>query len=248
MIRLNKDVTAELRDQKFSFVKGSDFVLSGNFDDFFSLTKSWERMGGDIYFGNEGKASRYRRYSDFNYNPATNELSPLEHRPYFQSEEMNAYVGGKERHFEDFGEEVLHSPVLRSLIQQDFEVYAKTLPEEFRDRVWQCQIHQIRIEIEAGKETEITPEGIHSDGYPYSAVHFWGRENVEGAYSKLYDADKNELITVQYTDILDTTFFFDREMFHYVTPARTVDPETGGYRQIIAISFSLPGSEYDTVR
>jgi hypothetical protein len=153
------------------------------------------------------------------------------------------------RHFQDFSDEIIHSPVMRSLIDTDFEVYKNVLPPELHDEIWQCQIHQIRIEIKPGKQLEITPEGIHCDGYPFSGVHFWGRNNVEGAESRLYSAHEQEhLASTTYTDILDTTYFLDRDMRHYVTPARNTHSHAMAYRQILAISFSRPGTAFDIVR
>jgi hypothetical protein len=246
MISLNRDLTAELNDQKFAFVKGEEFNLQGHFHDFVKLTNSWESMEEDVYYGNKDKGTRLRRYSDFNYNPATDELTRVDHRAYFQSEKMNAYVGGQQRHFEDFSDDFIDSQVLRSLIKLDFDIYQKTLPEEDKAGEWQCQLHQIRIEINPNQKIEITPEGIHSDGYPFSGVHFWGKYNISGAQSKLYTSEKFELCTEIFEETLDTIYFFDKDMFHYVTPAET--DEKGGYRQILAISFSKPGTPYDTVR
>ena len=139
-------------------------------------------------------------------------------------------------------------PIVRSLIDTDFEVYKSVLPEELHDEIWQCQIHQIRIEIKPGKQLEITPEGIHCDGYPFSGVHFWGRNNVEGAESRLYDIHEHQLASTTYQEILDTTYFLDRDMRHYVTPARNTHTHAMAYRQILAISFSRPGTAFDIVR
>lgn len=122
------------------------------------------------------------------------------------------------------------------------------MPDELKSKIWQCQIHQIRIEVDSGKEAEITPEKIHCDGYPFSAIHFWGKKNILGTKSKLYTNDKSEIFSDTFENVLDTLFFFDREMLHYVTPVSTKDNSINGYRQIIAISFSLPGSDYDIVK
>jgi hypothetical protein len=246
MLNILKDISDDMRQTGYSFVRGSEFSLTGNFFEVYVLSRSFENMGIDRYFGNEGRARRFRRYSDLNYNPVMRKLSRLPHHAYFQSEQMNKYVGGKERHFEDLSQEIIDSPLIQSLVNLDFEVFKSTLPQEMWTLNWQCQIHQIRIEVEAGEETEITPEGIHSDGYPFSAVHFWGKENIDGATSFLYTTEEKELISVTYENILDTTFFKDREMKHYVSRAMTKDHEKQGYRQIIAISFSIPGGAYDT--
>jgi hypothetical protein len=248
MLTFKKDIAVELKTRKFANVPGADFTLDGNFDDFLRLTRSRDSMGPDTHFGQKVQGTRTRRYSDFEYHPRTGELKQLEHRAYVQSKEHNKYVGGVERHFADFGAEVLASPVVRSLIALDFEVYKSALPAEVHDAVWQCQIHQIRIEIQPGQEVEITPEGIHCDGYPFSGVHFWGRDNVEGAQSRLYQLDRTQVAETTYESVLDTTFFMDREMLHYVTPARTRDQGRPGWRQIIAISFSRPGTAYDIMR
>ncbi|GFM49780.1 2OG-Fe dioxygenase family protein [Pseudomonas capsici] len=248
MLVLNKEVGHSLQRDKFANVLGSDFSLYGHFADFIRLTKSWENMEEDKYYGQADSGMRFRRYSDFEYNPVTRDLRQLEHRAYVQSTAHNRYVGGLERHFQDFSEEVIASPVVRSLIDLDFEVYKHVLPPELHNKVWQCQIHQIRIEIKPGKTLEITPEGIHCDGYPFSGVHFWGKQNVEGAQSRLYNTKEEQLAALTYDEVLDTTFFLDREMRHYVTPASNRDPHKMAYRQIMAISFSLPGTSFDIVR
>lgn len=248
MLQLNKNIGDDLRKNKAVNVLGSDFSLSGGFSDFVKFTQSWETMGVDKFYGQADRGTRYRRYSDFDYNPVTKILTPLGHRPYEQSVEHNKYVGGIERHFDDITTEVLHSPVLRSLVELDFNVYKEVLPPELHNEVWQCQIHQIRIEIKPGCELEITPEGIHCDGYPFSGVHFWGRHNVEGAMSQVFKKDGTLVDSGTYRNILDTTFFLDREMLHYVTTAFNPTTDAMGFRQIIAVSFSRPGTEYDIIK
>ncbi len=247
MFTLTKDISKELQENGFAVVSGEDFTLQGNYQPLANFINSWENMSKDEYYGNEGKAIRYRRYSDFNYNPVSNELSCVEHRAYYQSKSMNNYVGGIERHFEDIDETLINNPIIKSLVQIDFDIYKSILPAELWDKEWQCQIHQIRIEIEPNQEIEITPEGIHSDGYPFSAVHFGGKQNVSGANSQVFTKNKDLLIETRFENVLDTLYFKDKELMHYVTPAKSVS-DNKGYRQIIAISFSLPGSDYDTVR
>lgn len=248
MFSLQKDIAGELKKNSCSIVSGKDFSLTGQYDAFARMIFSWENMSKDQYYGNKGKATRYRRYSDFIYNPKNGKLSSTEHRPYFQSGSMNKYVGGIERHFEDIGQDLMTNPLIESLVQVDFEVYKSLLPKELWEKEWQCQIHQIRIEVEPGQEVEITPEGIHSDGYPFSAVHFGGKENITGANSCIYTKQQEQIIEIRFEEFLDTLYFKDRELMHYVTPASTSDNSKKGYRQIIAISFSMPGTDYDTVR
>ncbi|WP_373327091.1 2OG-Fe dioxygenase family protein, partial [Cronobacter turicensis] len=73
---------------------------------FVKFMQSWETMGVDKFYGQADRGTRYRRYSDFDYNPVTKLLTPLGHRAYEQSVEHNKYVGGIERHFDDITTEV----------------------------------------------------------------------------------------------------------------------------------------------
>ncbi len=94
---------------------------------------------------------------------------------------------------------------------------------------------------------EITPEMIHCDGYPFSGVHFFGKKYIEGAISKLYLKNKKTIFSGTLEKILDTVYFYDRELLHYVTPAKNISENEIAYRQILAISFSLKNSEYDII-
>lgn len=239
-----KKITEDILKIGFSNVRGDEFSISGGFQEFITFSQSWENMPEDVYFGQKESGRRFRRYSDFEYDPVTKKINLLEHRAYHQSKELNKYVGGENRHFGDFVTDFISHPILQQLIDLNFKIFSSLLNENLRKQVWQCQVHQIRVEIYKDKTLEITPEGIHSDGYPYSGVHFWGRNNIKGAESQLFDTDENLLASTTYTQILDTTFFLDRNMLHYVTPANATGDQA--YRQIIAISFSRPNTKYAT--
>jgi len=125
MLVLKKDIGEEISKNGYSFVNGADYSLTGNFKEFYDLTHSLEQMGVDQHYGQAGRAKRFRRYSDFQYNSEKNEICPIEHRAYFQSENMNKFVGGKHRHFEDISEDLIKNPVIRSLVKVDFDIYKK---------------------------------------------------------------------------------------------------------------------------
>ena len=88
MIVLNREVGESLRRDKYVNVQSADFNLFGHFADFVRLTKSWENMEPDSYYGQSEAGMRYRRYSDFEYNPVTRDLKQLEHRAYIQSQQQ----------------------------------------------------------------------------------------------------------------------------------------------------------------
>jgi hypothetical protein len=212
---------------------------------FAQLQTSWDDLDPDPFFGGEeGKAWRVRRYSDFDFEPSTGRLLQRRaHVPYFQSERQNAFVGGVERHFGDVTESTAENPFFRRLVAWDFAQWP--VEEAYLDRTWVCQIHQIRIYVVGGHTNDVTPEGIHSDGYPFAGVHLINRVDVTGGQSTVYTADAEPLASLTFETPLDSLLFEDRHMKHYVSPITGVEGTTG-HRDILAISFSLPDSPYTT--
>ncbi|MFD0720525.1 2OG-Fe dioxygenase family protein [Streptomyces globosus] len=239
------DLRDDLREKRYALVSAADLALSPELADAFGdLQASWSRLTPDVHFGGGDRAVRTRRYSDFAFTPATGELVPLDHVAYFQSEAMNAFVGGIERHFGDVEESTYTNPLFRALVRYDFD----NLPieAEYRDRTWVCQIHQIRIEINPGKYNELVPEGIHSDGYPWAGLHLISRVDVEGGHSTVFTWDEEPLAKGTFLTPLDSLIFEDRAMKHHVT-GLSAGEDKGGHRDVLAISFSLPGSPYETL-
>ena len=243
-ITIARNIQAEVRSAGFSTAASREFELSVDIrkglDDF---RKVWGNLDFDKFYGGTGKSYRMRRYSDFSYMPATGELRLCEHVPYYQSERQNAYVGGKMRHFGDVTAETYENPFFKELVKYDFDQFP--LDVEYRERNWICQVHQIRIVVGAGETTPVTPEGVHSDGYPFAGVHLMNRHNVTGGLSTVYTAAAEPLASLTFEVPLDSLFFEDRNMRHYVTPISAAKGSEG-WRDILAISFSLPDSPYTT--
>lgn len=211
---------------------------------FDQLAGAWDRLGPDPFFGGGERATRTRSYSDFEYDPRTGELSPLEHVAYFQSEEMNAFIGGVERHFGDVEPDCVENPLFGALVRFDFE----TLPieDDYLERPWVCQIHQIRIAVNPGQSYDVVPEGIHSDGYPFAALHLICRSKLDGGDSTVFTWDEDPLAHATFMEPLDTLIFEDKKMKHYTSPISA--GEEPGHRDVLAISFSLPDSPYEVLR
>jgi hypothetical protein len=238
------DCRRELREQRYALVPAGELDLDPEllaaFDD---LAASWGRLDHDPFFGGEDRASRTRRYSDFDYDPATGELTRRDHVAYFQSEDMNAFVGGKVRHFGDVEDSILANPLFMALVRFDFD--SLPIEAEYLSRPWVCQIHQIRIVVSPNKTNEVVPEGIHSDGYPFAGLHLIARVDVDGGESTVLTWAEEPLAKATFRDPLDTLIFEDKKMKHHVTPISAGDVE--GHRDVLAISFSLPDSPYETL-
>lgn len=232
----------EIVQTGYSFKRRNFFKLGESGCQHFSaLAECWNHLGVDPYYGSKGKSCRIRKYSDFCFTPSNGELQRCDHVPYFQSKEMNHYVGGKVRHFSDVDETVYENPSFQELVQRDFKSFP--IESKYLNEKWICQIHMIRIVVGANEETPVTPEGIHSDGYPFAGVHLIGKSaHLTGGESTVYTYDEKPIISATFDEPLDSLFLEDRKMKHYVSPISAKNHE--GHRDILAISFSLPGSPY----
>lgn len=235
-------VKAEIVENGFSLKRRPFFEFGENGHAQFSqLQECWNHLGEDPYYGGKGNCYRVRKYSDFFFTPITGALERCDHVAYYQSKKMNSFVGGKTRHFADVDASVYENPFFQSLVQKDFKSFP--IDAEYLNEQWICQIHMIRIVVGADEETPITPEGIHSDGYPFAGVHFIGKsKHLSGGESTVYTWEEKPIISATFEEPLDTLFLEDRRMKHYVSPIKAKGQE--GHRDILAVSFSLPGSPY----
>lgn len=240
---LTADLRTEVEQQKYAITSGDTFHLSPEGQTALrELQKYWESLEYDPFYGEqESTSQRLRRYSDFDFTPQTGELRPRPHVPYLQSPEMNPYAGGKARHFGDILAETYKNPLFQDLVNYNFSLFP--LESELVDRPWICQVHAIRIVVGIGRTTAITPEGIHSDGYPFAGLHLMNRVNVQGGETTIYQDDGTPLATTTFINPLDSLWLEDVKLKHSVTDMASVGG-VSGHRDILAISFSLPDSIY----
>ncbi len=235
-------VKREIIETGYSLKKGDFFKLNKDgLASFAALADCWNHLGPDPYYKGKEGCYRVRKYSDFFFDPKNGSLQRCNHVPYFQSLKMNSYVGGKKRDFEDVDAVVYSNPFFIDLVAKDF--LSLPIEEKYLNEKWICQIHMIRIVVGADLETPVTPEGIHSDGYPFAGVHFIGKtDNLLGGESSVYTYEEKPLVSATFSTPLDALYLEDRKMKHYVSPIRAKGKQ--GHRDILAISFSLPGSPY----
>lgn len=246
---IKEDLKAQIRQQQYAITQGNSFQLSQlGQSALVNLQKCWESLEYDPFYGEKEPTScRSRRYTEFDFTPSTGKLRPRPHVPYVQSQEMNHYAGGKARHFGDLSVDTYENPLLQDLVNYDFSLFP--VNPEFLDiaaeldRSWICQVHIMRIVVGAGKTTAITPEGIHSDGYPFAGLHLMNRVNVQGGETTIYSYEEVPLATTNFRQPLDSLWLEDQHLKHSVTDIASSD-RGSGFRDILAISFSLPDSIY----
>ncbi|WP_169314024.1 2OG-Fe dioxygenase family protein [Streptomyces piniterrae] len=243
---LGVDRRKELRAQRHAIVAADEWRLApGLSAELAPLAETWERLDPDPHFGGGRRATRTRRYSDFDYAPDTGELARRGHVAYLQSEEMNSFVGGTARHFGDVEPRTCTNALFRALVRYDFD--SLPIEPEYRSRNWRCQIHQIRITVHPGRTYDVVPEGVHSDGYPFAGLHLMARVDVAGGESSLLSWGEDRLLArTTLREPLDTLIFEDRRLKHHTTPI-SAPRESEGHRDVLAISFSLPDSPYQTL-
>lgn len=240
---IQEDLRTQVEQQKYAITQRDSFQLSKlGQEALASLQRCWDSLEYDPFYGEkEPTCYRSRRYTEFDFSPSTRELRPRPHVPYVQSPEMNPYAGGKARHFGDLSLDTAENPLFQDLVSYDFSLFP--LEKEFIDRLWICQVHIMRIVVGVGKTTSITPEGIHSDGYPFAGLHLINKVNVQGGETTIYQYDETPLATTTFNQPLDSLWLQDRYLKHSVTDIASVGGSLG-YRDILAISFSLPDSIY----
>lgn len=243
-IGVERDIQTEIEANRFSSVTADEYDLSTDMRAAWDeLREAWNNLEFDKYYGGTGGSFRQRRYTDFTIDPASGAVELLESKAYYQSKRQNSYVGGISRDFGAVLPETFENPLFKELVRFSFAQFP--IPAEYASRVWACQVHQIRITVGPGETTDITPEGIHTDGYPFASVHLVDREGVDGAESSVYEWDETKLASLTFSRPLDSLYLEDRSMKHYVSPMSAVG-SVPGYRSILAISFSLPESPFMT--
>jgi hypothetical protein len=245
-LSISKKCREVIHKNLFAVVSGDDYEMSTEAQaDFDELKKSWEGMEHDkFYVSRHDDCYRTRKYTNFRFDPRDGAIEPLEHVAYKQSKKMNSVVGDLDRDFGDITDDIYSNKFFQRLIYLDSLQFPGR--DSYLDRDWQCQVHMIRIYVAPYKTTDVTPEGVHSDGYPFAGVHFIGKENISGAESWVYDWEQRPLGSMIYESPLDGTFLLDRKMKHYVTPMASIG-NNYGHRDLLAISFSISGTEHETL-
>jgi hypothetical protein len=213
--------TARLVDEGATTVPGAALLGSLDGAAWAELAAQWEDLPRDEHLADGGEW-RQRRHGLLRARPAGHQgyvLEPLPAAPFQQSADLIPLYGGKARTFAPVDEGALGGPALRTLLQHDLELVARAEGER---RPWRIQLHMIRVLASASEQIAPAPEGRHSDGHAYVAMHLIGRERCEGGVSRIYTAgSKVPFLITTMTAALDTVVIDDRRVEHEVTPITT---------------------------
>jgi len=230
-------IDTQIAEAGYCFVEGWAHMLGGLASTWQSLAESWNRLPRDNFMP-DGGAYRRRRFGRFAFFPDRSQLIRLGHSTFTQSTEINTFAGGIERNFDPLEENTFVHPLLHALVRSDFlrfgiddcELMAK--PREVK-------VHQIRIEATNGNPETPTPEGIHSDGHEFIAIHLINRENLSGGKSIICDIEGHVLETGLLTQPLDSIYINDRKVMHGVSPVKRIVENAPARRDVLLIDFDI---------
>ncbi|WP_084461274.1 2OG-Fe dioxygenase family protein [Curvibacter gracilis] len=194
---------------------------------------SWADLDADNYLRDGGRYRR-RRYAELAYDLHTSSLTDLKRNEFFQSNAYN-HVNGGTRRFRLIDDAFLQSPLIQKILKHFSHRFATALGVASLELF----LHQVRILGEPGINGLPTPEGIHKDGVDFSCQVLFGRHNLSGGKSIIYDNEKNPLMTATMLEPLDFYCFRDPDIYHAVTPVASEDGIKTGTRDILGIEFCV---------
>ncbi|MFD4526776.1 2OG-Fe dioxygenase family protein [Streptomyces sp. NPDC058470] len=193
----------------------------------------WDELTLDRYMA-DGGTYRFRRYGQFELDPAAGELTLLEHAPYLQESDINPLNGGVERAFDPLTDSFVGDPLLRSVLVELGRIFSAV----DATTAWNVKLHPYRIHASADQKGQPAPEGRHRDGVTFITSLMIGRVNVTGGESGVYTDEGEHLLTTTLSEAGDLLLGDDRRTLHSVTPVQPVDPERAAHRDVLVIAYT----------
>ena len=234
---LLQPVGVALQEQGFAFVEAgamTGILQQAGLVDWPGFAESWNDLGLDTYMADGGRYRR-RRHAAFALSAAGIARKP--HQPHYQSRDYNPLNGGLARWFEPIRDEVAAHPAMTAILTSCFALFDGLTPPDIRPAAWHVEVHQFRIEAQAGQEGRPTPEGLHRDGVDWVLVLLVARENIASGMTTIHDMDRAPLGSFTLTRPLDSALVDDGRVFHGVTPVEPLDPSQPAYRDVLVVTF-----------
>jgi hypothetical protein len=199
-----------------------------------ALRAAWEDLPRDEHLADRG-AWRRRRYGRLLATPDGG-LTSLPDQPFRQAAELIPLYRGQARRFAPVGQPTLANPALLALLRHDLDLVTRV---EGGPRQAVVGLHLIRVLADGGADVAPAPEGRHSDGHAWIAMHLIGRRHCTGGTSSVYRAGEADpfLVTTMLQE-LDTVVVDDRRVEHEVSPIRAERGHTGT-RDVLLVDIDV---------
>jgi hypothetical protein len=202
--------------------------------DWRGFADSWDDLGVDTYMADGG---RYRRRRFAVFRATAEGIARKPHQPHYQSRDYNPLNGDIERWFEPVTDRIAAHPALRAILDTCYRLFHGLTPAATRPASWHVEIHQFRIEANAGEAGQPTPEGMHRDGVDWVLVLLIDRINVQSGETTIADPRRRPLGSFTLTEPLDAAVTDDNRVYHGVTPVTPLDPSHPGHRDVLVVTF-----------
>jgi hypothetical protein len=237
VITVDADIGNSIDRTHYALVPSHEFSFSPALHESSELfRRDWEHLEPDLYMAG-GESYRFRRYGLYQLSTRTGQLNFIPDASFYQSIEINPLNGGEHRHFAPLRDDTVKNPFLRELIWFDF---AQLTAKKHIEDDWLIGVHQIRILTTTGLPGNPTPEGIHRDDETYTAQHLIARHNVGDGINYFYGSGAEPTTrpeAVWKQESYFDSYYFDRSLWHSVSPIVSGNRDEDGYRDVILIDF-----------
>jgi hypothetical protein len=148
-----------------------------------------------------------------------------------QDKEYNSFQGDIERKFENLEDSTIHSEGMKELIYLFRDV--NRLPQGTT-----IDIHQMRI-ITAKEHTQVSPEGVHRDGYDFISMIGISRHNVTGGNLLVYaDKDGDHFLSMPLA-AGEVITLDDNKLWHNASAIKAIDQQKMGHMDAFILTAKL---------
>ena len=208
-----------------------------------SVTDSFDRLP---YTDHKDGKYRLRRYSAVEVRTTfwnakeEAEIRSLDRVEFTQGKEWNNHQGGMTRTFESIEEEVLQSEGFKEICLA-FKKYFNIVDGQ------EVEVHQMRVRTLEGEEwTQVSPEGVHQDGYDHIAIIGINRHNIEGGELLAYLRKDEDYFLKYDLDAGEVLMLDDSKLWHNASPIRRSTAAVGYGDWFVLTAHNDKGAENDS--
>lgn len=206
----------------------SAVVASPRWDD---LSGFWSDLGPDTH-AQQNACWRKRRYRCVDVRVGADgqpRFYPRPAAPFIQESPNNSY-SGVARKLEPCRPAFLRNKCFAALTRLDMLITGEP--------AWAgvLGVHQIRVSVSGERSGLVTPEGVHSDGHRFVAMHLIGRSCIEGGVSRIYLPSGRLAAEITLSRPGDTLIVDDQRCLHEVTGIRACG-RAPAVRDMLLIDF-----------
>jgi hypothetical protein len=144
------------------------------------------------------------------------------------------------RTFESIEEEVLQSEGFKEICLA-FKKYFNIVDGQ------EVEVHQMRVRTLEGEEwTQVSPEGVHQDGYDHIAIIGINRHNIEGGELLAYLRKDEDYFLKYDLDAGEVLMLDDSKLWHNASPIRRATAAVGYGDWFVLTAHNDKGAENDS--